>query len=275
VRFRGTAYHNTVLVDGRNQTRYGPGRRGKFKIQGPAPKHELVRFVSEEGFDLLHGIARSHEYEAVHERKIFFIAGAYWIIWDLLHGAEAHDYDQLFHLSDRAMGRTRLDQSHGTVAVSAPGLVLARAAAPDVSAAIGEGFVSRVYGEKAPAPIVRFSCRARAAGLHAVLYPYRARAPEIRVSELPVSEADGGRAPAAARAVAVSVREGGRRVTDIAFTAPGDGALRRFAGYGFDGDYLLLRLDADGRVIARHAPPGAALTPDPAAPTAQGTPSWP
>ena len=35
-RFRGTAYHNTILVDGRNQTRYGP-RAGKKRLQDPRP----------------------------------------------------------------------------------------------------------------------------------------------------------------------------------------------------------------------------------------------
>jgi len=76
--FRGTAYHNTVSVDGKNQTRYEPRvikeitrhARGsvRHKVTGDAPEHEMRSFVSRPGFDYLHGVAVSHEYDAVHER---------------------------------------------------------------------------------------------------------------------------------------------------------------------------------------------------------------
>ena len=88
VRFRSTAYHNTVLVDGRNQTRY-EWRNNRFKISGPEPEREIKAFVHEPGLDYLYGVARSHEYPVVHERKVLFINGEYWVIIDLLESQRA------------------------------------------------------------------------------------------------------------------------------------------------------------------------------------------
>ncbi len=76
VHFRSTAAHNTVGVDGLNQTRYVPkaikeaSRHAhgsvRHKISGPAPETTLSEAFGGTQLDLLHGRCASHEYDAMH-----------------------------------------------------------------------------------------------------------------------------------------------------------------------------------------------------------------
>lgn len=191
VRFRGTASHNTVLVDRRNQTRY-EWRKNRFKISGPEPDRELVRFVSKPNLDYLHGIAQSHEYPVTHERKVLFIAGEYWIIVDVLRAEEAHRYDLLFHLSPMAEGQVLITQAQGTLSILSPQLLLVHPLIPSLSPSVERGFVSTSYGKKEPAPIVQLTQQASCAWFFTVVYPYKKEAPSISI-HLENVEEDGQR----------------------------------------------------------------------------------
>ncbi|MFQ5783923.1 MAG: alginate lyase family protein [Alphaproteobacteria bacterium] len=257
--FRGTAYHNTVLVDGMNQTAYAPGKK-RYKISGPAPDHELRAFASRPGFDYLHGIARSYEYDAVHERKILFVCPEYWIVADLLRANRTHRYDLLFHLSDDACDRVVTCLEAGTRSITAPHLVLAQPEESDVSVVVDDGFVSPRYGKKLPAPVVRYSRHGRNAAFHTVLYPYRDEPPEISIREMAVWADDQGRPVADAQAFCITIERGDERFTDYCFLA--DSApwrRRRFGAYVYDGSYLVMRLDAEGKVVRLHTSEGASL----------------
>jgi hypothetical protein len=178
--FRGTSYHNTVLVDGKNQTRY-EWKKNRFKITGSEPERELKAFVSNQGLDYVHGEARSHEYPVVHERKMAFINGEYWVIVDLLRATEPHEYDLLFHLSPPAQDRVSVMVSDNTLSIHSPQLILAQPLSPNVRPSIQEGFVSSSYGEKHRAPIVRLTQRDSSACFLTVLYPYKGDEPNISV----------------------------------------------------------------------------------------------
>jgi hypothetical protein len=145
--FKGTAAHNTVCVDGRDQTPY---RRGKPK--GPVARGRLLERLGAPGFDLLRGLAASPRYDAVHERAIAFMAGEYWLIVDRLRAGEPHDYDLRFHLAPEATGATRIDRGAESAAVRAPGLALAFA--PEAEPRLVAGWHSPAYGVKLDAPIV-------------------------------------------------------------------------------------------------------------------------
>ena len=187
--FRGTHAHNTVEVDGKHQTRYEPGQR-KFKIKGEAPDHELKTFVSREGFDYLHGIARSHEYPVTHERKIFFVRGEYWIICDMLRATDPHEYDLRFHLSDAAWEQTTMQQTSLTRIITAPRVLIAQPTDTNITAGIENGFISRTYGIKLPAPVVSFKAKAASFCFATVLLPYKAEAPTLRMESLPVAKGE-------------------------------------------------------------------------------------
>jgi uncharacterized heparinase superfamily protein len=87
--FRSTAAHNTVTVDGLDQTPYTRGRP-----HGPTAQGRLLERTG----TVLAGEARSPAYEAVHTRRITFVDERRWVIEDELRGDREHRYDLRFHL---------------------------------------------------------------------------------------------------------------------------------------------------------------------------------
>jgi hypothetical protein len=145
--FKSTAAHNTVCVDGLDQTRYQ-----RTRPKGPVAQGSLLRRSSAPGFDLLAGEARSPEYDAVHTRWVLFVADAYWIIADELRASRPHRYDLRFHLPAHAEGHTTLATDAVDAVVRAPGLALVFA--PVRTPRIEPGWVAPEYGVKHAAPVV-------------------------------------------------------------------------------------------------------------------------
>jgi hypothetical protein len=148
--FKGTAAHNTVTVDGLDQTPY---RRGKPR-KGDAATARLLSRSTTGGFDLLVGQVRSAAYDVVHTRQVAFVADEYWIVVDTLEAAAGtpHEYTQRMHLSPEAWTRTSVQQRIGDVVVRAPGVALVY---PDgVLPEIEDGWVSPEYGIRRRAPVV-------------------------------------------------------------------------------------------------------------------------
>jgi hypothetical protein len=141
--FKSTTAHNTVVVDGLDQTPY---RRGKPK--GSVARGRLLGRSAENGVDVIAGRVTSPLYEAVHDRRIVFVGGEYWLIEDDLRGDRPHRYDLRFHLAPEAHGRCGILGN----AVRAPGVALVFSS-PGVPR-LEEGWVSTLYGRKDPAPVV-------------------------------------------------------------------------------------------------------------------------
>ena len=145
--FKGTAAHNTVMVDGLEQIPY---RRGKPKKD----THSQARFLerlSAPGLDILHGEARSVSYDAVHRRQVIFVADAYWLILDEMESARPHRYDLRFHLHQSAWGHTYAERAGDAWAVRAPGLALMVLGEQEPT--IEDGLVAPEYGIPLDAPV--------------------------------------------------------------------------------------------------------------------------
>jgi hypothetical protein len=153
--FKSTAAHNTVTVDGLDQTPY---RRGKPK--GPVAQARLIHRLTARDpdggdvLDVLYGEVTSPAYEAVHRRRIVFVNREYWIVHDALVGSKPHRYDLRFHLApSSAAGRCAVTVACDDLcAVRAPGLGLCVASPWPI--AIEDGWVSTRYGVREPAPVV-------------------------------------------------------------------------------------------------------------------------
>jgi hypothetical protein len=261
VHFRGTAVHNTVCVDGRNQTRYEPRPRKpgqddkkpmRYAIAGPAPDTALQEACSGERLDLLHGRCASRAYDAVHQRCIVFVERSYWIVSDWLAAEEEHDYALRFQLGAEAQGRAGLQADTTSVRLESPGLLLAQPLRSGQHARLVPGWVSRTYGHKDAAPALVTRTRGRSSAFDTVLMPYQGRLPRLHVADLPVEGAEG------ARASALQIECG--PFVDGWFHAHGaPESSWRIGEWSFSGRWLHWRRGAEGALLRAVSHSGAQL----------------
>ncbi len=108
-RFRSTAAHNTVTVDGQPSSQFGAGA---FQWKGFA-RTEVRRWISTSTFDF---IAARHDgftqlrSPVIHERSVLFVRGEYWLIRDRIESEGDHDVDILFHCAPGIVAR-QLDEN--------------------------------------------------------------------------------------------------------------------------------------------------------------------
>jgi hypothetical protein len=96
-RFRGTRAHNTLSVDGFNQS----DPKGPFAWSN-LPNVEAEAWINGKSFDLFVG---SHDGYArlpnpvVHRRTVFSLKPRFWLVRDLVLGTGSHQLDVLWHLA--------------------------------------------------------------------------------------------------------------------------------------------------------------------------------
>jgi uncharacterized heparinase superfamily protein len=166
VAFRGTAFHNTITVDGRNQTRYEFHKR-KFKVLGPEPAYR-VRALGE---DFIRAEAASAEYDAIHEREIRLVDGDLFTIADTLTSPTEHVYDLRFHLNTSAEGDVTLTSEGASLFINSPRLAMRITSSHAMDGIIEPGWISPSYGVKQPAPVVRVRARGANVCFQSVLIP--------------------------------------------------------------------------------------------------------
>jgi hypothetical protein len=152
--FKGTAAHNTVCVDGLDQTPYR-----RRKPHGAVAEGRFLGRLSAPGLDVLHAEARSPCYDAVHTRRVVFVGDEYWLVEDSLRADTTHRYDLRFHLAPEAWGATEIGHDGRAAVVRAPGLAIV--VPGDVRAALEEGWYAPEYGRKLRAPVVSIAVEDR------------------------------------------------------------------------------------------------------------------
>ena len=212
--FKSTAAHNTVTVDGLDQTPY---RRGK--PVGPVASGRLLGRHTTPGLDLLAARATSPAYDAVHDRQVGFVADEYWLVADALRAPSGHHYAQRWHLPPAAWGHTRVQRRHGDWVVHAPGLALVFpiSGEPRVQA----GWVAEAYGTKRRAPVVVASMTGADADFLTLVWPLRAGA--VGVPRVRVGSAGAGRVAVTVDGVGAD----GNQIDHVAWSASGTGSARR------------------------------------------------
>jgi hypothetical protein len=157
--FKGTAAHNTVCVDGLDQTRYRPGRP-----KGPVSTARFVHRVSSGDVEMVVGTATSPRYDAVHTRGLALIGGTCWVVHDRLRASRHHEYAVRWHLAPSAGGTVSVHRRGDDHVVEAAGvrLTVPRRCG---SIAVEDAWISPAYGVKHPAPVVVVRTRGRDADL--------------------------------------------------------------------------------------------------------------
>jgi hypothetical protein len=187
--FRGTAAHNTVRVDGRDQAEINArpfiwdslaqGRLKRWHVD------ERLGFVDSEhdGYQRLAQPVR-------HRRFLFWPAHQYWLIWDVVSGEGEHACESFLHFPPFA---TVVDRESLCCTVGDCGarLSVVPLRYDGLSAEIirGEstppqGWVSPAYGHKEAAPVLRYRHAATLPTVSVIaLFPWSvAEAPHVRVS---------------------------------------------------------------------------------------------
>jgi hypothetical protein len=93
-RFRGTAAHNTLQVDGRDQAQPA----GPFAWAG-MPETTVDRWVTSETFDLFVGHHNGYA-PIIHHRWVFGLKYRFWLVRDMISGPSRHRLDIHWHFLD-------------------------------------------------------------------------------------------------------------------------------------------------------------------------------
>ena len=152
--FRGTRFHNTVVIDGEDQTPleevFGVGRQANCRIRS-ALFGRTVHLIDAEhdGYSRLQG-------KPSHRRVLIELGRDGWLVADFLEGNGKHDVEALWHfhpdLEVKLSGNTAVASFDGT------GLAMEWAASRPVKSVVirgrerpPQGWVSFEAGEKQPA----------------------------------------------------------------------------------------------------------------------------
>ncbi|HET9700038.1 MAG TPA: alginate lyase family protein [Burkholderiales bacterium] len=202
--FKSTAYHNTVTVDGRDQTRYlsksmnpPPGIERYDRTRHPSkrgPEPELVEKDWFLGRDSawVWGTARSHEYSPLHSRWLVHMGRDYLFVFDLVEprDGEPHEAALHLHLAARWLGAAALAEEEGCAVLRGEGWQIRSLLEGGARATLASGWVSTTYGVKQVAPVLRVGRAGQGALVFASLLG--PDAPRFRVQRFAREQSAGG-----------------------------------------------------------------------------------
>ncbi|HEY2990147.1 MAG TPA: alginate lyase family protein [Candidatus Binatia bacterium] len=164
--FRGTAAHNTVLVDGKNQA----VANGPFKWNAH-PRARLRRWTSTKAYDLAdaeHGAYRDLLDPVTHRRRVVFVKPRYWVIVDDLQGTADHRIELRFQFAPLKAALDPKSQWVRARGQRGQALLIRPFASVPLQMDLIEGnltplqgWVSPDYGRRVPAPLLMASAEVR------------------------------------------------------------------------------------------------------------------
>ena len=271
--FRGTSAHNTIVVDGEDQSILVDGRR----VFRPATA-TLHSWKSSKSFDFVDGEHDGYtrlDDPVTHRRQIFFAKPAYWVIFDTLSGKGTHTFDLLFHIKPDVEVEVDADTQSCFVQDEAgrtleivpiyQGDEEQKAATVDVLKGRTDphqGWVSFYSGQKVAAPTVRYRHRAQAPlRLCTVLYPKANKANKQQRHTLScvALTVETGHRMDQEKVMALSI-DIGEFIDTLLIDSEATGAPKSVVGYRTDAQILYLRQrKTDGLLICASTHGGSFL----------------
>jgi heparinase II/III-like protein len=185
--FRHTVAHNTLSVDGAPSSIPSGPFSWETRVGG-----ELSTWWTSNHLNYFDGNHSGYERlarGAVHQRRVLFVKEGYWVIWDSVGSAQAHDVAVYFHTapgSEVALAADRqawISRTHHENNVHVLLATFGTAERLEVSS----GWVSECYGRRVMAPVCRISSvAAERQHIISVVVPAR-DASFVRVHEVPAS----------------------------------------------------------------------------------------
>jgi hypothetical protein len=155
--FRGTAYHNTVMVDDIEQNQTPP--EALFLI-GQDARIKVNRWRSAADYDILdveHTGYKRLGNPVLHRRQVFFDKkDGFWIIRDLLAGVAEHRCCLYFHFAPMEIAAVPGFPPAVTTKASGVNMALIPLVTEGLTLEIGRGWISGGYGLKTEAPVIKY-----------------------------------------------------------------------------------------------------------------------
>lgn len=237
--FRSTRAHNTVTIDGRDQSEGAGTFCWKSKISSthefdhePHASASPVEYLEAEH----DGYSRLPD-KIVHRRRLIHVPGEYWILADDFRGSGRHTFDFNFHFGKHVTSSTLEHDEDATVMWSeGAGLLVASfVSEPSTADLIQgrnepiEGWVSHGYGALEPSTALRVSMTGSASAASITLLAPTMYAPVVRRLEVE-----------SGAAIACSYEHQG--LTDIAVLSSGESDVQ-VAGFVMRGEFFWLRME--------------------------------
>ena len=184
-RFRSTAYHNTVVVDGEEQNEFDAYNIFAMKMNAEVKVNEWNIDLEYDLLDAQHNGYERLASPIIHRRQIILNKrDRYWIIRDILQKSSLlkkhpindrkHSFDWYFHFAPTEMITDRKDPLVvSSNAADGVNLMVIPIETDGFSLEVFNGWISYRYGTKVEAPVVKYSKVADVpVSFATVLYPY-------------------------------------------------------------------------------------------------------
>jgi uncharacterized heparinase superfamily protein len=156
--FRSTKYHNTVVVDDKEQNRFDEDQLFTMNLDATVKVNKWLVTENYDLFDAEHnGYSRLN---VVHRRQIYFNKEEkYWVIKDMLtgEGGYKHKFELYFHFAPMDLKKEKDELVIETRNKNGANIAIAPLETDGLKLAIENGWVSYSYGQKVEAPIVKYS----------------------------------------------------------------------------------------------------------------------
>jgi len=176
--FRGTAAHNTLQVDGADQSQ----PRGPFAWEAKVDT-QVESWIVGKNFELFQGAHTGYArlpQPVVHRRWVFHLKSNFWLIRDVVVGEGEHSFELSWHLSPGLVVHRKSSDCFLSEEDGKSRFALLTNEGSSWVSDLGEGWCSPVYGKKEPALAIHFRRRSVVPSeLCSVLLPVSETTPEL------------------------------------------------------------------------------------------------
>lgn len=174
-RFRSSVFHNTLVVDKKEQNKFF----FPFIFLDKAIV-KVNKWIVKEDHDFLEAEHNGYK-PVIHQRRIYFDKKeGYWMIKDILTGRGEHNFDLYFHFAPFEVIIDSKDPLTVKTRVSGANIVVIPLETEGLSLSLEEGWVSSCYGIKEKAKVLKYSKRDKIqTSFTTLLYPFNSSLPSL------------------------------------------------------------------------------------------------
>jgi len=245
--YRGTSAHNTVVVDGLNQSEYTEPY-DNFGWSSKADCQTLASYTDEE-FDFV--TAYHDGYKRLpdpvrHTRSVLFVKNEYWIITDILDGQGEHCAEWPLHFVEDSSIQPMGENIFLIGGEEKGGILMSFICDREYNEEVFEGsydpiqgWVSYRYGDKIKAPVLNISTESSLPVIaNTVLLPFKHQRPYVKIRAIDQLHKQNNNL-----STSIEININGAKDT---YLSSNKKETRKFSGFETDAETILIRLDKEG-----------------------------